>query len=464
MLAVVVAAVGVLTPAIANLLSLLDHLGVKTEPTEMSFGISRDHGAFEWSGASPSSLFAQRRNLTSPAFWRMLFEIVRFNTFAPDLLSLSAAAGDGADEQALSLGDYLDREGYSEAFRRDYLLPIAAAMCTPAPAPGQSVLRRLPAVALVRFMCNHHLLHHTFTANPTAATAPAATERRRPTWLTIKGGAKSYVDAMVRDIPKWQIHLSTAVHRIGTRCSDGKPFLKIVEEETHDEYEYVYDHIVVATHADQALHLLGDAASARERELLSAFKTSRSRVYLHSDLDLMPALRSTWAAWNYLTTENRVSVTYNMNILQHIRPQLYGDVLATLNPPTPPKKALTRGVYDFAQPVLHTRAAMAAQTRLGEIQGRRELSFVGAWTGWGFHEDGCRSGLRAAERLGVRLPWRRGRAAVVGPGRKYGRPRMDMATALWRIAVWLLSVLIGLVEGVVEGVNDAKKRKSSSAR
>jgi predicted NAD/FAD-binding protein len=367
----------------------------------------------------------------------MIFDIIRFNTFAPDILS-----AEDEDEQRITLGAYLDREGYSEAFKQDYLLPITVAMWNT--YPDQNALQ-LPAVALVRFMRNHHLLY-TFT--------------ERPTWLTIKGGAQSYIDAMVRDLQKWQIHLSTPVKQVGTK-GDGKPYLKIVEEEAEEEFEYTYDHIIVATHGDQALQLLGDTATRSERELLSTFKTSKNKVVLHSDLDHMPALRSTWAAWNYLTTTTptkrnieKVSLTYNMNILQHIRHSIYGDVLATLNPLTPPKEALTQGEYEYEVP-LYTPATLAAQKRLDEIQDRRGLSFVGAWMGWGFHEDGCSSGLRAAVRLGVNLPWGNGRVKDYRRARTV--PRLDWSMLIVRIVIWVLSVWVGLIEGIVEGLNGIKK-------
>ncbi|CCX33820.1 hypothetical protein FPQ18DRAFT_31315 [Pyronema domesticum] len=428
-----------------NFLSLLDHLGIKTEPTEMSFSITSSIASCSsWSTVSLLSLFAHQQNLTSLSFWRMLFDILRFNLFSPDLLTVT-----DEDEQNITLGDYLDREGYSEKFRRDCILPIAIAWNG---SPGVRSALRIPAVSLVRFMRNQNMLRGIWGEETTC--------------LTLKGGAKSYIDVLIHGIPKWKIHLSTPVKEVGTR-EDGKPYLKIIEEEAGEcEFQYVYDHIIIATPGDEALRLLGSGATVKEKEILSAFKTTKNKVVLHSDLDHMPALKSTWAAWNYLTTTSartggidKVELTYNLNILHHLRRSAFGDVLATLNPITEPAKKSTQGVYQY-HVLVNTQASLAARKRIEmEIQNKRGISFAGAWLGWGSHEDGCASGLKAAERLGVMMPWGDGK---VIDSNTVGTPthpqKMDWIMGLVRMVVWVLSVWVSVVEGLVEGIHDVRKQ------
>ncbi|KAI5820239.1 hypothetical protein BZA77DRAFT_103373 [Pyronema omphalodes] len=428
-----------------NFLALLDYLGIKTEPTEMTFSItSSDSLSSSWSTVSLRSLFANQQNLTSLSFWRMLFDILRFNLFSPNLLT---ATDD--DEQNITLGNYLDREGYSEVFRRDYILPIA--MAWNGSSSVQNALE-IPAVSLVQFMRNQNMLRGIW--------------EEETTWLTLKGGAQNYIDVLVHGIPKWQIHLSTPVKEVGTR-KDGKPYLKIIEEEAVEcEFQYLYDHIIIATPGDEALRLLGSKATAKEKEMLSVFKTTKNEVVLHSDLDHMPASKDTWAAWNYLTTTStrtggidKVELTYNLNILHHLRRSAFGDVLATLNPIMSPAKKSIKGVYQYDMPV-NTQASLAARKRIEmEIQNKRGISFAGAWLGWGSHEDGCVSGLKAAQRLGAIMPWGNGRVVDLNTVKKSTCPqRMDWIMSLVRMVVWVLSVWISVVEGLMEGINDVRKQ------
>jgi predicted NAD/FAD-binding protein len=374
----------------------------------------------------------------------MLFDILRFNLFSPDLLTVT-----DEDEQNITLGDYLDREGYSEVFRRDYILPIAIAWNG---SPGVQSALRIPAVSLVRVMRNQNMLRSIWG--------------EETTWLTLKEGAKNYIDVLVHGIPKWQIHLSTPVKEVGTR-KDGKPYLKIIEEEAGEcEFQYLYDHIIIATPGDEALRLLGSRATVKEKEILSAFKTTKNKVVLHSDLDHMPALKETWAAWNYLTTTSartggmeKVELTYNLNILHHLRRSAFGDVLATLNPIMSPAKKSIQGVYQYDMPV-NTQASLAARKRIEmEIQNKRGISFAGAWLGWGSYEDGCASGLKAAQRLGAMMPWEDGRVVDSNTVRTPTRPQpIDWIMGLVRMVVWVLSVWVSVVEGLMEGINDVRKQ------
>ncbi|KAH0614597.1 uncharacterized protein H6S33_000233 [Morchella sextelata] len=415
-----------------NFISFLSHLRIPTIPTQMTFSVTRDQGAFEWSGSSLSSLFAQRANLFRPSMWRMLFDIIRFNTFALDLLS-------SEDSEEETLGAYLDREGYSDAFRNDYLIPMTAAVWST--SPDKCVLE-FPAVTLVRFMWNHNLLNIVSS---------------RPQWLTVKGGAKNYVEAVTRAVPAHQVHMCmpvTAVRGSGSVGEDGRETVLVSAKRGSVEFEYEYDHVIVATHGDQALRLLGDGATESEREILREFRTSTNTAVLHGDRKLLPVRKSAWAAWNYITASTptsanvaQVSLTYNMNILQYIPPQRFGDVLVTLNPLSPPDPATVQGVYEYEHP-LYTPEAVAAQRRLPEIQGKRGITFAGAWTGYGFHEDGFTSGLRAAVgSLGAEVPFEVRDARCVKGVRPQGRGLVERVMRALVGVVYLVVVVLEALLG-----------------
>lgn len=257
----------------ANFIAFLNHIGIKPVDTDMTFGVSRDGGVFEWAGTSLSAIFAQRRNLFSLRMWRMIFDIVRFNQFALDLLSIdeesemdpSGANGLGAYPNSLkqqqSIGEYLDREGYSEAFRNDYLIPMTAAVWSTAPDKASL---EFPAITLVRFLWNHHLLN-TISA--------------RPTWMTILGGSQPYIDAVMNDMPADRVHRKTEVTSLRV-LSDSRVAVKTADSEV------LYDHVILATHGDQALDTIRDIATPQEKKVLSGFKTSRNTAALHSDLSV----------------------------------------------------------------------------------------------------------------------------------------------------------------------------------
>lgn len=225
----------------------------------MTFGISRDHGAFEWSGTSLSALFAQPANALRPSFWRMIFDIVRFNLFSLDLLSSPAAPS-----KELTIGEYLEREGYSDVFRDDYLIPMTA--CVWSTGPDKCALE-FPALTLVRFMWNHHLL---------------STVQERPPWLTIEGGSQRYIDAVMRDCKRATVHLGTPVESLQRK--DGRIELTLGGK-GRGAYE-TFDEVILACHGDQARWIVWDAATPDEKEILSAFETTPNRAYLHSDLSV----------------------------------------------------------------------------------------------------------------------------------------------------------------------------------
>ena len=345
-----------------NLIALVTHLGVQTRATDMSFAVSPEEGRFEY--AAPG-LFAQRRNLLRPRFWSMLSEVLRFYRQAPIHLG-------GLTDPDLTLGDYLKREGFSEAFRDDHLLPMAAAIWS---SPAHTLMD-YPAEAFIRFCGNHGLLKLV----------------GRPLWRTIKGGSRVYVERLAQAIEDVRLdHGVTAVRRTdhGVMVHDSQGGAER------------FDHVVIGAHADQALAML-DEPTAREREVLGAFRYSRNFTVLHTDADLMPRRRRAWASWNYIGANGGLCVTYWMNKLQGLPGQ---DLFVTLNPPRPPKPDTLLRSELYEHPIFNP-AALEAQKQLWSLQGRGGVWFCGAHFGAGFHEDGLQSGLAVAEQLGgVRRPW-----------------------------------------------------------
>jgi predicted NAD/FAD-binding protein len=228
--------------------------------TAMTFGISRDQGAFEWSGTNLNSIFAQRSNVMRPSFWRMVFDIIRFNQFSLDLLS--DVDGTIANDNEMSIGEYLDREGYSAAFRDDYLIPMTA--CVWSTGADKCALE-FPAVTLVRFMWNHHLL---------------STVAKRPDWLTIAGGSKRYIDALMEIVETRNVHLSSRVRAVKNDES-GK-----VAVQFESGMGETFDEVILACHGDQAREIIEPSATKDEIEIMSAFQTTPNMVYLHSDISV----------------------------------------------------------------------------------------------------------------------------------------------------------------------------------
>ncbi|MCI5073814.1 FAD-dependent oxidoreductase [Oricola sp.] len=355
-----------------NLTALFDHLGVKSEVSNMSFALSLDGGAREWCGETLLSLFAQRSNLVSPSFWWMLKDILRFNRQCL------------ADRQAglldrVTIGDYLALRSFSMRFRDDYLIPMAAAIWS---TPRVRMLD-FPARAFVSFFENHRLLE----------IAP-------PLWQTVSGGSRNYLDRMIADFDGRL--LTGAAVRDVTRVAGGVAVTRTSGETA------LYDDVVMAAHSDQILAMRRAEASAEERSILEAIPYKPNRVVLHRDPGFMPKRRPAWAAWNYLRDANRgeeseICVTYWMNRLQNLDPAR--PLFVTLNPVREPAPGTIFGEWTFDHPQ-YDAAAFAAQARLARIQGHGGLWYAGAWTGYGFHEDGLRSGLSVAEALGGVIPWR----------------------------------------------------------
>ena len=359
--------------AYPNLAALFKHLDVPTRPSEMSFAASLREGTLEYSGTDLAGLFAQRRNILSPRFWRMLADIRRFYREAPH-------EAESLDE-SLTLGGYLATRGYGEPFRDDHLLPMAGAIWSATP----DTMLDYPAAAFIRFHQNHGLLQVS----------------NRPQWRTVVGGSRTYVEKLTKAYAR-NIKVGLSADRIRRR--DGS--VEVRDSEGRIE---LFDHIVIAAHADQALAMLDDA-SAAERTLLGAFRYSENVAVLHSDPSLMPRRRAAWSSWNYIGPSTRAdvsagcAVTYWMNCLQNFEsPQ---PLFVTLNPQSAPDPAQFIQLEIYEHPVFDT-AAMRAQRHLWSLQGRRNTWFCGAYFGSGFHEDGLQAGLAVAEALGGgRRPWR----------------------------------------------------------
>lgn len=349
----------------------LDELGVATQPSDMSFGVSIGGGAIEWAGDNAAKLFAQPSLIGDAGHWRMIVGILRFNRRAKAML-----ADEGVPDVAL--GEYLDRGRYSEAFAARYLLPMAAAIWSTSTAD----IRGFPLAAFLRFFDNHGLLDM----------------QDRPVWHTVVGGSHAYVHAVAAALGD-RVRLATPIERV-RRQANGVTVI------TGRGRTLRFDQVIFACHADTTMRLLVDAG-VRERELLGVFGFQPNRAVLHSDANLMPRRRRVWSSWNYLAdragiSDQRVAVTYWMNRLQSIAgPREY---FVSLNPLTEPDADRVIAEIGYSHPVFD-RAALAAQKRLHEIQGHGGVWHAGAWCGDGFHEDGLVSATRVAEALGMRAPW-----------------------------------------------------------
>ncbi|KAL6249763.1 hypothetical protein RBB50_003618 [Rhinocladiella similis] len=438
-----------------NFIRFLREVGVSTKKTEMTFGVSRDQGTFEWAGTSLASIFAQTRNLFSPRMWRMIFDVIRFNEFALDLLQAeSESDNDPANEMKAgiktkpaateSIGDYLDRENYSQEFRDDYLIPMTAAVWSTSP---DKCSLEFPAVTLIRFMYNHHLL---------------STVAKRPDWMTIPGGSKQYLDAVLHGFDRNRIHIKSKVTAL--EPVNGRIVL------TTNGRDHEFDHVILATHGDQALKILKSAATQEEVDILSGFQTSRNVAVLHSDLALMPKRRVAWSAWNYITESpfpptssqniSKVCLTYWMNLLQHIPEDKYGPVLVTLNPLNMPDPRLAQGIWEYSHP-LYNATAIKSQKLLPSIQNTRNISYCGAWTKYGFHEDGFSSGLSVAvNHLGAQLPFE----FVDSTFSRGTRPIVTWKNHISRSLILSVQIAMLLVEKACTAVAEILDRRIASRR
>ena len=350
-------------------IALLKELDVSAVPSDMSFSVQvpRAQGrALEWSGTSLNTVFAQRANLLRPAFWRMLRDLLRFNKLVTDLATRGAEAS-----LTQPLAEFLQAQKFSAEFRDWYLLPMLGCIWS---CPTDQMLQ-FPVATMVRFCHNHGL----------------AQVSQRPQWWTVAGGARHYVDKITAGITDKR--LNTPVRQI-TRDARGVAV-------TTDTGTERFDRLVLATHSDQALALLGSHATAQERQVLGAINYQPNRAVLHTDTRVLPRNPSAWAAWNYeaassTQTDARVCLHYLINQLQPVPFQQ--PVVVSLNPVQPIADDQVLGSFDYAHPVFDL-AAIRAQAEVPGLQGRQHTYFAGAWMGYGFHEDGLKAGRAAASQL-----------------------------------------------------------------
>ena len=353
-----------------KLIRLFGELGVETTASDMSFSVKVPDIGLEWSGCDLNTVFAQRRNLVRPGFLRMLADILRFN-------KLTTALAERGEEASLQqpIGDFLALHRFSAEFRDWYFLPMIGCIWS---CPTDQMLR-FPIATMIRFCHNHGLLQ---VAN-------------RPRWFTVNGGARNYVHKMLPRIS--DARLNTPV-RMVRRTPTGA----VVTTDHGSEH---FDDLVMACHSDQSLALLADPTPA-EREVLSAIRYHRNRAVLHTDTSVLPQRPLAWAAWNYERAADgpreqaAVCLHYLINRLQPLPWQR--SVVVSLNPVRLPRSDSIHGEFDYAHPVFDN-TAIAAQQRVPELQGHAHTWFCGAWTRYGFHEDGLMSGLAVAD--GLRRQW-----------------------------------------------------------
>ena len=366
-----------------NLIRLFQELEVPTAPSDMSFSVALTDLGLEWAGRNLNSVFAQRRNLLRPAFLRMLADIMRFNSLTTTLALAAPVAN--RDELAEPVAEFLSRHGFSKPFRDWYLLPMIGAIWS---CPTEQMMV-FPIGTLIRFCHNHGLLQ----------------VNDRPQWHTVKGGAREYVRRLLKRIP--DARLNTPVLAITRTEQAGHDAVTV---RTANRVE-CFDHVVLACHSDQAMRLLTDA-SREESAIVGAIAYAPNRAVLHTDATLLPQRRA-WSAWNYesrsgaLGRDPRLCVHYLINQLQPL--PFKQPVIVSLNPIREPRAEQVMREIEYSHPVFDA-AAIAAQERLPALQGARNTWFCGAWTGYGFHEDGLKSGLAVVSQLkelarGVSREW-----------------------------------------------------------
>lgn len=353
-----------------NLMALFALLGVDSVETGMSFAVSLENPDLEWAGSNLATVFGQKRNLVNRKFWSMLSDILRFNREAVAWLT-------SHPDNQRSLRDFLRDGRYSSPFAEWYLLPMAAAIWS---CPTGQMLDT-PLATFVRFCQNHGLLQ-VFD---------------RPLWRSVKGGGRQYVRKLAAQLD--DIRLACPVRAVSREGG----WLKV----SHAGGSEHFDQVVMACHSDQALAILGFAASDAQREILAAIRYQPNRAVLHTDRKLLPRDEKLWSAWNYFAGsgelgEQPVAVSYLINRLQPL--PFKTPVVVTLNPAREPDQAKVIAEFEYAHPIFDG-PAITAQQRLAEVQGENGIWLAGAWGSYGFHEDGLKSALRVANGLGIHAPW-----------------------------------------------------------
>ena len=357
-----------------HLINLFEELQIESVPCDMSFSAKVPAAlagqTLEWCGSDLGSVFAQRSNLLNPRFWRMLADVLRFNALCTRI------ARDNREQQLRQpLGEFLREHRFSEVFRDWYFLPMLGCIWS---CPTDQMLQ-FPVATMIRFCHNHGLIQVT----------------NRPQWRSVLGGARRYVEKIIASLP--DARLNTPV-RLIERDAQG---VRIITDQRAERF----DAVIIATHSDQALSMLRQA-SAQERAVLGAIRYQPNRAVLHTDASVLPSRRKAWAAWNYERAADsaresaQVCLHYLLNRLQRI--PFEQPVVVSLNPVSPIDPACVLGSFDYAHPVFDL-AAIDAQRQLPLLQGQQHTWYAGAWAGYGFHEDGLKSGLQAAGALLKRI-------------------------------------------------------------
>ncbi len=347
----------------------LAQLKVPFQPTEMSFSVKKPAANLEYNGNTFWSLFAQKRNLLRPSFWRMLRHIVRFNNTSKQLLA------ENSPDLDLKMDDFLHKHGFGKELRDHYLLPMGAAIWS----SGLTEMPEFPLRFFLQFFKNHGLLNIT----------------DRPQWAVIKGGSRSYVEAMLQQQGSDGIRLNSPVREV--RRFEDKVAITLVTGETQ-----YFDQVIFACHSDQALKMLADASLA-EQQVLGGIAYQENTVVLHTDSSILPKRHAAWASWNYLlddSSKQKATLSYNMNILQSIESEHTFVVSLNAGDKIDPQKVLR--TFNYAHPV-YNHFTMLSQQRRHEINGQNRSYFCGAYWYNGFHEDGVRSAVDVAAMLGVKF-------------------------------------------------------------
>jgi predicted NAD/FAD-binding protein len=350
-----------------HLTALFKHLNVKTEKSNMSFGVSIAHGKLEYGSNSLLNIFAQKKNLINIKFYQMLKDIIKFNQIAPQYL---------ISPQNLTIEEYLQKFNFGAWFKNYYLLAMGASIWS---CPKETMLK-FPAKTFLQFFANHGLLTIT----------------KQPQWYTVSGGSQEYVKKLSNNF----------ANKIKKNCK----IIKLERNNTgiiitdQEKKIYKFDKVIFACHADQALKIIAKP-SKKEQEILGSFKYQNNQVILHQDSSFMPQNRKAWSSWIYLNegTENKLSLSYWMNNLQNIKTA--DPLLVTLNPHRKPKKETIINEHNFNHPIFDQNA-INAQERICTIQGENNSYFVGAYQRYGFHEDGLLSAVNLAPLFKVRIPWK----------------------------------------------------------
>ncbi|MDO8714365.1 MAG: FAD-dependent oxidoreductase [Polynucleobacter sp.] len=371
-----------------RLVRLFEEIQVPIAPSEMSFSVSIDAGEktgrskkIEWAGNDLNSFFGQRSNLLSPSFWRMAYDILRFNRLATQLAEEQITAKLEYSEPDECIKDFLDRNRFSTSFRENYFLPMIGAIWS----CSVEQMLEFPIQTMVRFCHNHGLLQI----------------QNRPQWLTVQGGSREYVKLLVKALEKHQVRvLRESVSRVNASQAEKGPVEVITASGSH-----WFDEVVMACHSDQTLDLV-HGIKQDARNILASIPYQKNRAILHTDTDFLPTNERCWAAWNYTaksgatpTAQQHVSVNYLINRLQPLPKALQNtQIIVSLNPLTDPNPKLVHEEIHYSHPVFDMRAVQA-QKKLPLIQGNSSIWYCGAWTGFGFHEDGLRSGELVAKDL-----------------------------------------------------------------